>query len=274
MRRFALALLAVPLLTRSAQTLPPPSAIEIADLIRQLGNNSFQERRSAESKLEALGERACPALERAAKGSKDAQVRQRAALLAAKIEGLVTPKFVDYLRNAAWGNRPAEPEQVERAFAVMVRNGDQEMQREALRLLAELGPRHERFSRLLVQASNHDSQYVRIFALVELSRLRPPPGDGMAALLRASRDLDRDIAATAQDGIETVVAWAFKDFRVRGSKTRAAAVAALGEVGRGFPMAVPTLLEALQDNDPTVREAAAKALKQLDPEAAKRAGVK
>src|SRR5262245_34858558 len=53
------------------------SAEKIAALVRQLGSESFNEREAAGKALEAVGERALPAL-RLAVGSPDPEVRRRA----------------------------------------------------------------------------------------------------------------------------------------------------------------------------------------------------
>src|SRR5262245_16633270 len=69
------------LLTPPALALPPPSSLQAARLIEQLGSPGFAEREAAHKKLEALGERALPALQKAAKDAKDAEVRRRAGRL-------------------------------------------------------------------------------------------------------------------------------------------------------------------------------------------------
>src|SRR5205823_1749196 len=56
-----------------------------------------------------------------------------------------------------------------------------------------------------------------------------------------------------------------------GVRKRAAQV--LGEFGAGAKAAVPALLQALRDRENTVREAAAAALRRIDPQAAAKAGV-
>jgi vesicle coat complex subunit len=55
---------------------------------------------------------------------------------------------------------------------------------------------------------------------------------------------------------------------------RMEAALTLGRIGRNATAAVPALIEALKDEDSDVANAAAEALKSIDPEAAKRAGVK
>ena len=56
---------------------PRPTAIDVEQLIRQLGSDKFEEREAASKALERIGEPAFPALRKAA-GRDDAEVRRRA----------------------------------------------------------------------------------------------------------------------------------------------------------------------------------------------------
>jgi uncharacterized protein (TIGR03067 family) len=85
MRR-VMPLLFVLVLAPRAFTLPSPSALEIAPLIKQLGSDRYVDREAASKKLEALGERALPVLRKAARHSKDAEVRKRASHLVEIVE--------------------------------------------------------------------------------------------------------------------------------------------------------------------------------------------
>ena len=58
----------------------------------------------------------------------------------------------------------------------------------------------------------------------------------------------------------------------RAVRKRAAQI--LGELGPGAKEAVPALLQSLRDRENAVRDAAAAALKQIDPKAAAKAGVR
>lgn len=58
------------------------------------------------------------------------------------------------------------------------------------------------------------------------------------------------------------------------NEIREIAAQTLGEIGPAAKNAVPHLIEALNDPQPKVRDAAAKALKLIDPSAAAKAGVK
>ena len=58
------------------------------------------------------------------------------------------------------------------------------------------------------------------------------------------------------------------------SRVRHAAATTLGRMGQAARPAVPALLEALQDKDEDVRRQAAAAVQAIDPEAAKKAGIR
>jgi uncharacterized protein (TIGR03067 family) len=77
----------------SASGLPPPSAVEIDRLVKQLGADEFAQREAASKALEALGERALPALREAAKESEDAEVKQRLDAVVAAVLARQEKKF-------------------------------------------------------------------------------------------------------------------------------------------------------------------------------------
>jgi hypothetical protein len=58
----------------------------IAQLIKQLGDNKFARRQTANKELEALGQQTLPALRKASVASKDAEIRRRARLLVHTIQ--------------------------------------------------------------------------------------------------------------------------------------------------------------------------------------------
>ena len=57
-----------------------PDDAEIARLVKQLGDDDFDQREAATKQLEAIGEPARAALHEAAAFSKDAEIRQRAGV--------------------------------------------------------------------------------------------------------------------------------------------------------------------------------------------------
>jgi len=60
----------------------------------------------------------------------------------------------------------------------------------------------------------------------------------------------------------------------KSARIRAGAAAVLPTISDQPPVAVPALIGALTDTDAEVRAAAARALKKIDPQAAKKVGVK
>jgi uncharacterized protein (TIGR03067 family) len=83
--RFLVPCLLFPLFATPAAALPPPSAVEIAHLIEQLGSRSFQEREAASKQLEAMGVPAMGALQKAVNNAKDVEVRRRAEAVRGRI---------------------------------------------------------------------------------------------------------------------------------------------------------------------------------------------
>jgi len=78
---------------------PPKEASDRAQverLIRQLGSKEFSERETATRQLEKIGPPAMEALRAAATGSKDPEVRRRAAAVAAVIENTLEQLVIDY----------------------------------------------------------------------------------------------------------------------------------------------------------------------------------
>ncbi len=69
---------------------------QIERMIQQLGSVDFNEREAASRQLEKIGPPAMEALRAAATGSKDAEVRRRAADVAAAIENTVEQLLIDY----------------------------------------------------------------------------------------------------------------------------------------------------------------------------------
>jgi hypothetical protein len=73
-----------------------PDRARIERLIRQLGSGDFDEREAAGRELTKIGVPAMEALRAAAAGSKDAEVRRRAADIAAEIENTLEQLLIDY----------------------------------------------------------------------------------------------------------------------------------------------------------------------------------
>ncbi|HKI31086.1 MAG TPA: hypothetical protein VKA46_04420, partial [Gemmataceae bacterium] len=73
-----------------------PDRAQVERLIRQLGSDEFKEREAASRQLEKIGPPAMEALRAAGTGSKDAEVRRRAADVAAAIENTLEQLVIDY----------------------------------------------------------------------------------------------------------------------------------------------------------------------------------
>ncbi len=71
---------------------PAASNEQIAQLIRQLGADTFAERERAQKALEAIGEAALPALKEAAEKSQDIEIRRRASDLVRVIEAQIAAR--------------------------------------------------------------------------------------------------------------------------------------------------------------------------------------
>ena len=75
------------------------SEVELSRLVEQLGSESYQEREAATRDLAALGERALPALKKAA-ASKDPEVRWRASKVAKPVEEEVRRRQIEAIKTS------------------------------------------------------------------------------------------------------------------------------------------------------------------------------
>ena len=89
-----------------------------------------------------------------------------------------------------------------------------------------------------------------------------PPGIAAFALANSGQDP------------ETWMPVILELIRDKNSGRRIVTIKYLGLIGNKARAAVPIIITALTDNEELVREAAAEALKKIDPEAAAKAGVK
>ena len=81
----------VPFLKARLRPASGPGAREVARLVAALGAENFADRERAEQELEALGEAVRPALERAAAGAPEPEVRRRLEALLERLERRVPP---------------------------------------------------------------------------------------------------------------------------------------------------------------------------------------
>src|SRR5688500_16092237 len=78
-----------------------PAAADVERLIKQLGSSQFREREDATKALDALGVRAWEALQKAAAGADDAEVRRRANRLLQTIAARERARLLEDI--ARWG---------------------------------------------------------------------------------------------------------------------------------------------------------------------------
>ncbi|MDB6063831.1 MAG: repeat-containing protein [Pedosphaera sp.] len=111
-----------------------------------------------------------------------------------------------------------------------------------------IGPAAEQAVPMLVQSLGDTKSYLRPTALFTLGQIHSRPEIAVPALIKCLGDRDFSVKMTA-----------------------AGAITGFGSDAR---QAVPALLNALEDSDAYVKAAARSALKEIDPEAAAKAGVK
>jgi HEAT repeat protein len=248
--------LSLPLPEAAARVAPPSSpAVEVARLVLDLKDRKVAVRRSAAYLLGKRGRAAraaAPALANALKDA-DREVQLRAALALGRI------------------GEPALP-----ALAGALKDQDRDARRGAVAALRHFGPKAKAVVPLLIEALKDNDAQVRTWAALTLA----PMGElAVPALVGAFKDGDTETClwagmALSRIGEQAVPALtaAVKD---RDSvSARRGATRALGLFGPGAKAAVPALVGALGDSDPEVRTNAALALKRIDPEAARRAGVR
>jgi hypothetical protein len=132
------------------------------------------------------------------------------------------------------------------ALAGALQDPDSRVRRLSGLALARIGPAARSAVPALIQVLGDEDVRVRAAAVAALRRLGP---DAAAALVEA---LQKDKAA----------------------RIRALAAAVLPTISDRPPAAIPALIGALKDADAGVRATAARSLKKIDPQAAKKAGVK
>jgi HEAT repeat protein len=157
-----------------------------------------------------------------------------------------------------------------RALAGALTNTDSHVRYFATAALAGVSIRRQTTDSTAQQIATHDEEVkIAVPALIKL--------------LKNKSDTVRDKAAESLGAIgrqpDTVIPALIAMLRDEGSSWDGvpfaiAATSALGSFGRQAEAAVPDLVLALKNPSPGLRDAAAKALKQIDPEAAAKAGVK
>jgi hypothetical protein len=125
------------------------------------------------------------------------------------------------------------------------------------------------------------SQSSQALAAGSLGEIGPPAKPAIPALLKGlktTNDLVRLYTVAALNGIhsepESVVPELVRLLRDSDAEVRMLAAAALGNFGTNAESAVPDLIVMLNDGNGPTREMTTNALKQIDPTAAARAGIK
>ena len=133
---------------------------------------------------------------------------------------------------------------------------------------------------LLAALTNRNAD-IRLSAATGLTWARSDLNLVVPALIERLSDQDRTVHFTAVLGLGQLhaepglaVPALMEDFPGKDPELRSLILEALGRFETSGKAAVPMLLESLSDNDQAVRDDAASALKQIDPEAAAKAGVK
>jgi len=133
----------------------------------------------------------------------------------------------------------------------------------------------------LIAALTNQNEFIRLSAAFGLAWERSDLNIIVPALIGRLSDQEWVVHTTAvtvlghlhaEQGL--AVPALIKDFPGNDPLLRSSIMWALGRFETNARAAVPMLLEALSDTDPTVRGDAAITLKQIDPEAAAKAGVK
>ena len=131
---------------------------------------------------------------------------------------------------------------------------------------------------VLFEAARDRDEGVRRHAIIALGNVG---SDGKGAMEAVAwvlhKDESRDVRLEAVFALKNFGVWAVPDLLEalkKGPKAdRNMILITLGEMGDKAKDAVPAVVASLQDDDEYVRAAAAEALKKLDPEAARKAGV-
>jgi hypothetical protein len=125
---------------------------------------------------------------------------------------------------------------------------------------------------------DRDSRVRRVSAMA-LARIGLGARSAVPALIQVLVDEDARVRAAATSALGRIGPNAATGLvealqKAKAPRIRAAAAAALSAIPDRAPATVPALIAAMKDADAGVRAAAAFALKKIDPQAAKKAGVK
>ncbi len=166
--------------------------------------------------------------------------------------------------------------------ALMTGSPDRNTRSQAALALSKMAPASRLAVPALAQALNDEEPWVRMNAVMALSRLKADARAATAALVQALNDKSNDtnlgrfnvsiqqmavltlgrVGAGNADALAALTAALGKEFSDR---VRWSAVQALGEIGPEARPTVPLLRALLKHNSEELREAAAEALRQIEP---------
>ncbi len=243
--------------------------------------------------IEVLGEigmkakEAVPVLITALK-DQDADVRGSAAYALGEIGKEAVPTLIAALEDQevfarssaayALGKIGKEAKEAVPALIKALEDQDANVRSSAVRALGEIVPGAKEAVLPLIGTLEDQDANVRSSAVRALGKIGPGAKEAVPALIAALKDHELNysnrltsfpsytVEALGKIGKESTLALieALKD---QDSSIRQYAVSALGEIGPGAKEAVPALIEALKDQDSFVRRFAAGALGRIGPEA-------
>ena len=151
---------------------------------------------------------------------------------------------------------------------------DPAKQADAIVVLAQMGPRARLAVPALIEDLKSSDKSVRSSAASVLSRIGTDARTAVPALVDALKDSNQDVRLNAaialhwisSDVKRTAVTALLEVLKDSDPVLRGKAASALGDSGPEAKQAVPGLRKALKDHNEKVREAAAGALKRIEPD--------
>jgi HEAT repeat protein/WD40 repeat protein len=167
------------------------------------------------------------------------------------------------------------------ALIELLREGGPDLKPLAAEALGCIGPEAKLAVPLLIEALKDEIQPIRFSATFALKRIGPEAKTAEAALTDALKDEDAGVRILAAAALARInpknmhVSTDLLNYALQSEEPhdRMQATFELGEIGAAAKRMVPAIVALLKDSNRQVREAAAAALKKIDPESAKKAGV-
>lgn len=281
-----------PLVTVTLSNIGAPAVSALSEAV---SDKELRVRRAALSALAVIGPKASEAVPAVAMalGDKEAVIRALAAKALGKI-GAEAKTALPQLTSALKDKTASV--QLSAALALWQIDGqivglsvlsealkeeDVFLREQACQALGEMGLAAKAAAPALMSALTDKDAKVRALSAAALGKMPGVTGTFLK-LSAALDDTDVDVRLSAAHSIwlhqpkttdvtVPVIVAALKHKQVR-ARIRAAEL--LGEIGAAAKASVPALVEAIRDENPAVRQAAALALKKVDPEAAAKAGIR